>query len=235
MITDGLYAVEEFLDKWSQLSSATIALITIAFSIFVPILIYRHQCKEMREKIRQGIISVVEEAEKECNTVKKISELCVEAQIIGSNLEELSGKDDNYDKPIQIAKIRLSEFKEISKQLYSTDKMRNFNAILVENRNRKITVANRGKKIKIRMLEDVLSSIYTLLETNHQLRDAILKKIPEDEIISLAEGNDSETKEVIALNNVHNTFGSLAGALSKLKQNSDQIVEMWENLRMEIY
>ena len=85
------------------------------------------------------------------------------------------------------------------------------------------------------MLEDVLSSIYTLLETNHQLRDAILKKIPEDEIISLAEGTDSETKEVIALNNVHNTFGSLAGALSKLKQNSDQIVEMWENLRMEIY
>ena len=59
MITDGLYAVEEFLDKWSQLSSATIALITIAFSIFVPILIYRHQCKEMREKIRQGIIALL--------------------------------------------------------------------------------------------------------------------------------------------------------------------------------
>lgn len=221
MITDTLYAFEEFLDKWSQLSSVVIALITIAISIVVPLLIYMHQCKEMREKIRQGIISVIEEAEKECNAVKKISELCEEAQIIGANLEALSGEDDNYDKSIQIAKIRLSEFKAISRQLHSTDKMRNFNAILVENRNRKITVVNRGKKIRVRALEDILSSIYTLLETNHQLQDAMLKKISEVDVISLT--------------NVHDTFDALADSLSKLQQNSDHILEMWESLRVKIY
>lgn len=235
MITDTLYAFEEFLDKWSQLSSVVIALITIEISIVVPLLIYMHQCKEMREKIRQGIISVIEEAEKECNAVKKISELCDGAQIIGANLEALSGEDDNYDKFIQIAKTRLSEFKAISRQLHSTDKMRNFNAILVENRNRKITVVNRGKKIRVRALEDILSSIYTLLETNHQLRDAMLKKIPEVDVISLTEGNDSETKEVITLSNVYDTFDALADSLSKLQQNSDHILEMWESLRVKIY
>lgn len=105
-----LYTIEEFLSEWSQISSFVISLINIVISIIVLLLIYLHQCRKTMEKTRQSVISIIEEVERECNAVNRISELCEQAQGIGVHLENLSDEDD-YVKAVQIAKRRLSEFK----------------------------------------------------------------------------------------------------------------------------
>lgn len=235
MFLDKFTKAEIFLERWSGLSAVAIAVITIALSIFVPWLIYHHQRKEATERIRQSIISVIEEAEKECCDVKKIAELCMQVQTISASLKRMSSEDEDYEKAIQLAKIRLSEFKKISELSDSTDKMRNFFAVFVENRNKKITVVKPGKKIRIRTLEEGLSSVYSLIEANYQMRDSILKKIPETEKLSLAEPSECVAKAVTSLSNVHNTFASVDDSLKELEQNSRKIVETWEGFCLKIY
>ncbi len=231
MITNGLDSLEKFLENWSEISSVIISLIT---SFFVPLLIYQHQRGETNEGIRQSIVSVIEEAEEECNAVKQIADLCEQAQNIDTCLGTLSSKDD-YVKVIQIAKKRLSEFKTVSIQLPSTDKIRKFDTVLIQNRDKKILITKRGKKIKVKRLEELLSSIYESLETNHQLRVEVINKIPESDVLTVKEANDSGTQEVIALENIRYTFAALASSLSDLKYNSDFIIETWENLKSQIY
>lgn len=98
-----------------------------------------------------------------------------------------------------------------------------------------MTIVKPGRKIRIRALEESLSSIYSLLELNYKMRDLILKKIPETEIISQAEPSGRVAKATTLLSNVHNTFASADGSLTELKQNSRKIVETWEEFCLKIY
>lgn len=175
MVIEEFAKVELFLERWSGLSAVTIAFVTIGCSIVIPYLIYFHQRKEIKERLRQRIIAVIEETEKECRDVRKIAELCMQAHSISMSLE-MPGKDEDCEEAIQLAKIRLSEFKRISGLRGSTDRNRNFFGVFVENRGTKMTIVKQGKKIKIKTLEENLSSIYSLIETNYKLRELILKK-----------------------------------------------------------
>ena len=235
MLIDGFTKAEIFLERWSGLSAVGISFVTIAFSIVVPLFIYCHQRKETIERIRQSIISVIEEAEKECRDVKKIAELCMQVQSISADLNKMSSEAEAYEKDIQLAKIRLSEFKKISESSDSTDKMRNYLTVFVENRSIKMTIIKPGKKIRIRTLEECLTSIYSLIEANYKLRDSILKKIPETEIIFQAEPSEHVTKVTTLLSDVHNTFSSVDGSLAELEQNSRKIVETWEEFCLKIF
>lgn len=234
MVIEEFAKVELFLERWSGLSAVTIAFVTIGCSIVIPYLIYFHQRKEIKERLRQRIIAVIEETEKECRDVKKIAELCMQAHSISMSLE-MPGKDEDCEEAIQLAKIRLSEFKKISGLRGSTDRNRNFFGVFVENRGTKMTIVKPGKKIKIKTLEENLSSIYSLIETNYKLRELILKKIPETEIIFQAEPLECVTKVTTLLSDVRSTFASVDDSLAELEQNSRKIVELWEEFCLKIF
>ena len=154
MIIEEFTKAELFLERWSGLSAVVIAFATIVFSIVVPYLIYFHQRKEIAERLRQRIIAVIEETEKECRDVKKIAELCMQVHSIGMSLK-VSDKDENCVDAIQLAKIKLSEFKKISGSRDSTDRNRNYFGVFVENRSTKMSIVKPRKKIKIKTLEKI--------------------------------------------------------------------------------
>lgn len=230
MVIEKFAKVELFLESWSGISAVIIA----GCSIVIPYFIYFYQRKEIKERLRQRIIAVIEDTEKECRDVKKIAELCMQVRSISMSLE-VSGKDEDCEEAIQRAKIRLSEFKKISDLRGSTDRNWNFFGVFVENRGTKMAIVKPGKKIKIKTLEENLSSIYSLIETNYKLRELILKKIPETEIIFQAESPECVTKVTTLLSDVRNTFASVDDSLAELEQNSRKIVELWEELCLKIF
>lgn len=227
-----LEKIEDFLGDWQQISAIFISLIT---SFLVPFLIYWHQRKETNEKVRQGIISVIEEVEIECHTIEKIVSLCKDVSIIGTYFATISYRDDDYLKSIEIAKRRFSEFKTLSRHLPSTDKIRKFETVLIQNQNKKVLIAKRGKKIRIKRLEELLSSIYDSLETNYYLRIEVIKKIPEVDPIADNIGTILEFNEGVLFMNICDTFAALMPSLSNLSNNSDFIIKTWNELRTEIY
>ena len=219
-----LEKIEDFLGHWQQISAIFISLIT---SFLVPFLIYWHQRKETNEKVRQGIISVIEEVE--------IVSLCKDVSIIGKYFVTISYRDDDYLKLIEIAKRRFSEFKTLSRHLPSTDKIRKFETVLIQNQNKKVLIAKRGKKIRIKRLEELLSSIYDSLETNYYLRIEVIKKIPEVDPIADNIGTILEFNEGVLFVNICDTFAALMPSLSNLSNNSAFIIKTWNELRTEIY
>ena len=80
-----------------------------------------------------------------------------------------------------------------------------------------------------------MSSIYLLIETNYKMRELILKKIPETEIIFQADSSECGTTATISLGDVHNTFASIDNPITELEQNSRKIVETWEQFCLSIY
>ena len=55
---------------------------------------------------------------------------------------------------IEIAKRRISEFKTLSRHLQSTDKIRKFETVLIQNLHKKLLIAKRGKKKLLKRLEE---------------------------------------------------------------------------------
>lgn len=234
MIIEEFTKAEFFLERWSGFSDVVIAFATIVFSIVVPYLIYFHQRKEIAERLRQRIIAVIEETEIECRDVKKIAELCIQVHSISMSLK-MSGEDKDCEEAIKLAKIKLSEFKKLSGLRDSKNRNRNYLGFFVENRNTKMTIIKPGKKIKIKTLEKSLLSIYSLIETNYKMRELILKKIPETEIIFQTDSSECGTIATILLSDIYNTFASVDDSIKELEQNSRKIVETWEQFCLSIY